>query len=288
MHVEACDSAASFLAATERYRSTEPLRTNVIGSIAASLLEGTRVYPSQRWWSVVDEGGEVVGAAVHTAPHPIALAPMHAAAAAVLAQVVAESDDEFTAATGQAATLDAFLVAYGRTGSPGASRKVGSVSRHLLYEAPHVTTPRVDGTARRAQQGDLDLVIEWWHAFEEEIDGVTRPFTEEARAGLAATVRRGRVWLWCVGGRPVSMAGHATPIAAGDSVVTRVGPVYTPTASRRHGFAAAATAHVTRRLLDEGGRVMLFTDAENPTSNHVYRDLGYELVDVNEFRSLAP
>jgi predicted GNAT family acetyltransferase len=55
--------------------------------------------------------------------------------------------------------------------------------------------------------------------------------------------------------------------------------VYTPLEFRRRGFGSAVTAHVTRLLLERGARVMLFTDAANPTSNGIYQEIGYRLVD---------
>jgi len=59
-----------------------------------------------------------------------------------------------------------------------------------------------------------------------------------------------------------------------------VAPVYTPPEHRGRGYAAAATAAVTRRLLDAGTReVLLFTDLANPTSNRLYRRLGYRPVE---------
>jgi predicted GNAT family acetyltransferase len=42
---------------------------------------------------------------------------------------------------------------------------------------------------------------------------------------------------------------------------------------------SAVTALVTQSLLDEGARVMLFTDAANRTSNAIYQALGYYLID---------
>ena len=63
------------------------------------------------------------------------------------------------------------------------------------------------------------------------------------------------------------------------AVVARVGPVYTPPEHRRHGFGGAVTGALSQLLLDRGARVMLYADAANPTSNSVYRALGYELVD---------
>jgi predicted GNAT family acetyltransferase len=58
-----------------------------------------------------------------------------------------------------------------------------------------------------------------------------------------------------------------------------VGPVYTPHEFRRRGFGSAVTAHVTQRLIEKGARVMLFTDAANPTSNSIYQAIGYRLID---------
>jgi predicted GNAT family acetyltransferase len=62
--------------------------------------------------------------------------------------------------------------------------------------------------------------------------------------------------------------------------VSRIGPVYTPPASRRHGYGAAVTAACTQDALDRGARqVVLFTDEANPTSNGIYQQLGYRALD---------
>jgi predicted GNAT family acetyltransferase len=55
--------------------------------------------------------------------------------------------------------------------------------------------------------------------------------------------------------------------------------VYTPPELRRRGYASALVAALSRRLLDEGRRFcFLYTDLANPTSNHIYREIGYEEV----------
>jgi predicted GNAT family acetyltransferase len=59
----------------------------------------------------------------------------------------------------------------------------------------------------------------------------------------------------------------------------RVGPVYTPTAARGHGYGSAVTAAATRSILDEGAIPVLFTDLANPTSNKIYQAMGYEPVE---------
>ena len=54
--------------------------------------------------------------------------------------------------------------------------------------------------------------------------------------------------------------------------------VYTPPVLRGNGYASAVVARLSQRELDAGQRwCSLFTDAANPTSNHIYAEIGYEL-----------
>lgn len=86
--------------------------------------------------------------------------------------------------------------------------------------------------------------------------------------------------VWEVDDQIVSMAGPNLPTAG----VVRVGLVYTPPEHRRHGYAAACVAAVSQRALDGGAiACSLLTDQANPTSNGVYRRIGYYPVgDVQE------
>ena len=53
--------------------------------------------------------------------------------------------------------------------------------------------------------------------------------------------------------------------------------VYTPQPLRRRGYASAVVAELSQRELDAGQSwCSLFTDADNPTSNHIYTEIGYE------------
>jgi predicted GNAT family acetyltransferase len=66
----------------------------------------------------------------------------------------------------------------------------------------------------------------------------------------------------------------------------RIGPVYTPPALRKRGYASALTAALSQELLDSGRKFcFLFTDLANPTSNRIYQQIGYQAVcDVDEYR----
>lgn len=69
-------------------------------------------------------------------------------------------------------------------------------------------------------------------------------------------------------------AATTEPVAG----VARIGAVYTPVDRRRRGYAGACVAAVSAGVLAAGRRCILYTDLGNPTSNSVYRRIGYRAV----------
>jgi predicted GNAT family acetyltransferase len=99
----------------------------------------------------------------------------------------------------------------------------------------------------------------------------------ETRADLAAVARQvagQQISVWEAAGRPVCLVAQSQPSAG----MARIGPVYTPDAERRRGYAAAGVSWVSRELLEAGHGCVLYTDLANPTSNSVYRALGYRAI----------
>ena len=91
---------------------------------------------------------------------------------------------------------------------------------------------------------------------------------------MRALITDGRFWIWDDDG-PRSMVGCKRR----SSGIARIGPVYTPPEHRRRGYAAACTAAVSQHLLDhDADGCVLYTALANPTSNAIYRRLGYEAV----------
>ncbi|WP_054815131.1 GNAT family N-acetyltransferase [Nocardia arizonensis] len=137
-----------------------------------------------------------------------------------------------------------------------------------LYRLDALNVPAVAGSPRRATEADTALCARWAHAMRVDA-GIGGPGWD------AVTVRRriaaGRWWLWERDGRPVSLAAHQIPAHGW----VRIGPVYTPPAERGHGYASAVTAHVAHSLRTRGLGVCLFADVDNPTSNKIYRALGF-------------
>ncbi|MDJ0346039.1 GNAT family N-acetyltransferase [Streptomyces sp. H10-C2] len=167
---------------------------------------------------------------------------------------------------GERSTATAFADAWrARTGAAAEVDKGLRLFRLGELAPPEPAPP---GRARTADEGDRELLVEWHGAFARELQ------EQGLNAGSLVDDRlsHGGLKVWEVDDTPVSMAGTTRPVAG----MVRVVAVYTPPERRGRGYAGAVTAAVSRVALDAGAEaVLLFTDLANPTSNALYRRLGY-------------
>ncbi len=262
-------SAAQFLELTTQLRERSPIMSNVIGSVATTVAEGSRSYDEEFWW-VVEDHEEPVGFAMRTVPHALFFGPSAPGAAAAIAAAVLAADPTCPNVNGPKEEVGEFLVALRALGD---ERQAVSTLREFAQSIEELSVPNVEGRARIATVDDLELVIGWGHQF--AIDAHVPLWSDDS---LRNSIDSKSLYLWELDGRPVSMAGHAVPVLTPSESVARVGPVFTPHELRGRGYAAAVTAAITQHLMDLGHHVMLHTDAANPTSNGVYARLGYHVV----------
>lgn len=280
---EFTEDPVAFLAAAGDHLAAAPVVSTVVASVAHRAASGelTRTDGLPFWFAVCRDGaGQVLGATMRTAPfppYPLAVLPMPPDAAVELAQVLHERGEHPGGGNGALPAARVFAEAAAKRF--GATVRVTMHTR--LFELGELRSPRpVPGRAREVTESEVDLVLEWFRAFGRAADqqagrtGGHDRSQHVTREDVLHRIRGGRVLLWDVDGRPVSLAACNPP---GFGVV-RVGPVYTPDAFRRRGYGSAVTAEISRRLLAEGVRVCLFTDQANPTSNHIYTALGYRPV----------
>ena len=130
--------------------------------------------------------------------------------------------------------------------------------------------PPTVGHLRQAGPRDRRLMIVWTRAFQDEI-GESANDTERRVDRALAT---GQIWLWDQNGETTSMAVGRDPAQG----VVRLSGVYTPPEKRKQGYAAACVHALSKHLRDCGYRCILYTDLGNPTSNSVYRRIGYKAV----------
>lgn len=278
MEVVRCSSPEEFLIETTSYRGLDPIRTNVLSSVASSVVSDSRMYDAYWWW-LIKADDQVIGASMRTAPFGLQLGPMPVDAASLLAASVSRDDDDFPWLAGSEELVTSFLDSYGKANSPGSSREAVRGRKSFIYELRELAVPEVEGICRVATMDDFDLVDQWSSDFHFFVEGVAREADERDRVFLIARVKEGAMSLWCVRNVVVAMVGRATPAESPSGLVTRIGPVFTPAENRGRGYGSAVTASLCEELLAQGSRVMLYADAANPTSNGIYQRIGFHAID---------
>lgn len=268
----------AFLTAAGGFLVAREAEHNLIFGIASTLRETPEMYTGAPYLASVEDGGNVIAAAIQTPPFRLVLSEIDDPAA-IVALAADTVDRHLPGVAGPVGTVEAFVEARVAAGGP--------VGRHTesdrTFRLTAVRPPRpVRGTRRVVGPGDRELVHAWLEGFMADAFGRADPaevdsMTERWIVGLGRTLH-----LW-EDGEPVSMCGIGGRTPNG----IRIGPVYTPPGSRGRGYASALVAAVSQEALDSGRRFcFLFTDAANPTSNHIYQEIGYEHirdVDLWEF-----
>lgn len=274
MELHHTDDAEEYAAAVGAFLDSDPCRLNLLRTVVESVRNGATVYsgPPGFWWA--DDCGRVVAAASWTPPFHLLLS----AGMTELAPRLADS-------AARRCRLRS-LVLPGTRGPRAAAAATAAAWAELTGEETHQTMvevlhrlsaviepPKPQGSWRVAEPRDVDLLAGWLVAFATEAGMVMAPNPARTVTGMVVD---GRCWLWEFDREAVAMVARTAPAAS----VVRVGPVYTPPRHRRRGYARRLTFEVTSQALDAGATdVLLFTDAANPTSNSIYRQVGFQPIE---------
>jgi predicted GNAT family acetyltransferase len=271
LEVRAHHDAGTFRSTVHDWFAADPVRHTMALSVMTRIL-GPAVDPAVAPVMVTaHEDGELLAAVIRTPPWPLLVSGLPADLAKPVATELAHLDPELSGVIGPRESAEAFAEAWSAT--TGVS--VHEVMAGRLYELAGLRPPAVAGGMRLALDDDLPLLRGWLREFQREAVGHARGahrIDEKLRRSLAMG---DGLALWEVEGTAVAMASANVPVAG----MSRVVSVYTPPGCRGHGYGSAITAAVTRWALDAGARhVALFTDLANPTSNSIYRKIGYRPV----------
>jgi hypothetical protein len=274
MFVRRFDDPVAFRDAATPYLVRDEARHNLPLGICSTLIQKPNLYELFDLWLVSDEGG-AVGAALRTPPYNLVLArPSSDEALGALVDRLSEEEQDLPGVVAAIPELEAFVGIWTAERDLDATRVV----RHGIYELREVLPiPSAPGVWRPATPQDRDLVVRWMLAFTEEALP-EKPEAERQTRGiesrLDATDSSG-IWLWEDDGAPVSMSGYGGETPSG----IRIGPVYTPPELRGRGYASTLVAEQSRSLLENGRAFcFLYTDLDNPTSNALYRRIGYRMI----------
>lgn len=267
----------SFTSATDALARLEPHLTaaGAEGELAFGLLSRLRTEPAI-WGADVSmllgiDGDEPSALVMRTGRHPALIVGFRDESEIDYAQLVRAMRDTGvspSSVNGAARCSIPFAAAWQAETGVG-TRTLRDLRAFELHAVRPPSPPA--GAARVIAAEDTDLLHGWCTAFVQDIG--EELLVGESETSVARFLERQDMMLWVRDGEPVAMAAinRRTPYSS------CLAWVYTPPEHRRHGYASAIVASLSQRELDAGAQwCSLFTDLANPTSNHIYAELGYE------------
>jgi uncharacterized protein len=280
IHLTVHESAAEFLAAAGAFLNLSEAENSIVSISAARMVSGPTGDDSDAYFASVEHEGAVVAAALHSSSGSVMLTGASAPALRLLAADMAGRSRAPKSMVGPLAACETFAREWiARTGQRHALRF--HLRHYELHRRPSL--PRAPGHMRVPRQDEHDLLLAWQLAFIEEVSLPDDP--ARVQRVLARRLEQGTVRVWDDDG-VVSLAGYGD----GGTDVARVAPVFTPPEHRRRNYASALVGELSRELFEQGKRAMfLTTDVANPTSNSIYRKIGYlPAADHYHFDFLPP
>jgi predicted GNAT family acetyltransferase len=257
------DDPAWVLSEAGEFLAARPVLHNMILSLLAARV--AHAEPGRYW--VATEKGQTAGI-VFQSPltFPATLTPMEPHVVAALVDAIVKHGVSLPGVHGEAATAARFAGQWTERCKSAATPFQGLRLYELLELAE---APGVRGKLRRAASKDRALMVDWTRAFQSEIGEDSSDTELRVDRGLAS----GQLWIW-EDVEAVSMATGREPVEG----VVRVAGVYTPPEKRRRGYAEACVHALSKYVREAGYRCILYTDLANPTSNSIYRRIGYRAV----------
>jgi uncharacterized protein len=264
MKLHRFDSIDKFWDRTQAYLLQNEAEHNLLLAVVQTLRCNSDRYPDPPYLAMVESDGEIVATAIRTPPYKLLLSQAKdMEALTFIAQDLHQ--EPLPGVSGFLPEVEKFLRSWqGLTGQ--SYRLLTEMRIHQLTALQ--SSIAASGHLRLVTEKDRTLLLEWLSAFYadtglEVVEDIDRIVTNQ--------LKNQNTYLW-EDNTPVSLAGGRKFTAT----ASRIGPVYTPPTHRRKGYATACVATLSQKLLDDGcDRCFLLTDLSNPTSNHIYREIGY-------------
>jgi len=259
---------AAFLAIAGPFLHRAEVENALILGVARDLSEKPPSASADAYFGCVREGDRVLMCAFRSLPDKVGITRAEdSAAIAVMAESVRAACPGVREVVGPEPTIEPFARALAEL--LGRSARVTRNSRiHVLHRVRPIPN-HAAGFLRIARGPDQDLIARWIEEFLVEVSE-TGDATDIARRRIAEE----KFFIW-EDRAPVSMAASSGKTPNG----VRVNFVYTPPERRGRGYATACVAALSQVLLASGNKYCcLYTDLANPTSNKIYREIGYEPV----------
>ncbi len=268
------EDAREFLDRAESWLLRNEAEHNLLLGLAEQLLSPSPLFRPPLYWATIEHLGRVCGCAFRTPPFKLGMTRMPEEALDGLVRDLGHVYSSLPAVMGPDQLAGQFATKWAeRVGC-----RVRAGMRERLHSLEKVSRPAdpPPGRLTTADPTHIDLFTLWGKAFVSE----TKVQVGDPIKLVRMLVRQKGLYTWEDGG-PRTMLAATGRTRNG----VRVAFVYTPPEFRRVGYASAAVASLSQRLLDEGRRFcVLFTDLSNATSNSIYRRIGYRPVgDLRDY-----
>jgi len=230
--------------------------------------------PANWCMAIVSDESSVRLTAIMTPPHNVTLyaTDNKISAAAIDCMINGMADEPIPGVLAEKSLANAFAEAY--TARHGKAYE--TTMDHGIYELTEVN-PKVPqiGTIRLVEEKDMPFLPFWLEAFYPSAHGDSRmplPISDE---NSRYRISKKNLYVLEVDGVPVSLAGLNREM----QTVVGVGPVFTPLYFQGRGYASSCVAQLSQLALEKGfSKCVLYTDLANPTSNSIYKKIGYRQI----------
>ncbi|WP_028784198.1 GNAT family N-acetyltransferase [Thalassobacillus devorans] len=253
------------------YEKVEPLlmQKEALNNLPLGIAERLKSQPSEADLLTLEESGEVVYTLLHTMRNQWVL-PACTAEQSVFqtaADFLYHNNYPVSGVVGEKQGATKFIHAYTKRSSRNSRVHMNKYVYRLDALQPIALK---EGKLRVAVKADTDLIADWLYRFGMETGETSIKEDAEVLAGRMITA--GTMHLWMVDGEPVSLVNQSRSTRNGATV----NAVYTPDREKGKGYATSAVWSLTKKLLNQGFQFCsLYTDADNPVSNSIYKKIGY-------------
>ncbi|GGJ53197.1 GNAT family N-acetyltransferase [Virgibacillus salexigens] len=256
-----------FIQKTERLL----LKQEACNNLMLGILHRLKTYRTECQLGWVEEDGEAIYAYLRTPPHNWILPAVASIDLDVIHLIVGELDKRNLDVPGVLGP-DKYATAFAKEWEKRTGDRVVIHMKELIYQLDQVQLPLpTSGQLILAKEDDYTLLYHWLVAFGKEANEKIT----QSRAKTLATefIRNQSAYFWQVDNQKVSMANKSRQTKHGATI----NAVYTPDEFKRNGFATSIVTALSYKFLDQGFQFCcLFTDKRNPTSNRIYKRIGYK------------
>lgn len=255
---------------------------NIILGIANRLCSNFDRFTDRAYLAVVeDNNNKILAVALRTPPYKykliLSLAVNYEAVKAIARDIYLNLKQEIPGIIASEPEAEIFAKEWHNL--TGKSYKKGK--SEYIYQLENVRSMfKVNGKIRKANNSDRSFLIDWFRGFYETLPDPIVKDPKQVTDSFFISEKR-CLYIWENNNIPVSMAGCSDPTPNG----IRINAVYTPPEYRSKGYATACVASLSQMLLDRGYKYcFLFANITNPTSNYVYKKIGYRsLCQVRDY-----